>query len=99
MKFGMSIIVRGPDCGRETFEAMAAKAEETGLDALWVSDHLVIPALKTSRYPGRADGSTHSEGRCAACRANTHGTGTVALPSLIQLTLPHRLLGAQLKPE
>lgn len=57
MKFGMSIIVRGPDCGRETFEAMAAKAEETGLDALWVSDHLVIPALKTSRYPGRADGS------------------------------------------
>jgi probable F420-dependent oxidoreductase len=57
MKFGMSIIVRGPDCGRQTFEAMAAKAEETGLDTLWASDHLVIPALKTSRYPGRADGA------------------------------------------
>ena len=57
LKFGMSIIVRGPDCGRETFVAMAAKAEATGLDALWTSDHLVIPALKTSRYPGRADGS------------------------------------------
>ena len=57
MKFGMSVIVRGPDCGRETFEAMAAKAEETGLDSLWTSDHLVVPALKTSKYPGRADGS------------------------------------------
>lgn len=57
MKFGMSIITRGPDCGRETYEAMAAKAEQTGLDALWASDHLIIPPLKTSRYPARADGA------------------------------------------
>ena len=57
MKFGMTIPVRGPDAGRETFETMAVKAEETGLDTLWVSDHLVIPPFKTSRYPGRADGA------------------------------------------
>ncbi len=56
MKFGMSIIVRGDPAGAETFDAMAEKAEATGLDALWASDHLIIPALRVSRSPGRADG-------------------------------------------
>ena len=56
MKFGMSIIVRGDPAGAATFDAMAAKAEEIGLDTLWASDHLIMPALRVSRYPGRADG-------------------------------------------
>lgn len=30
MKFGMSIVNRGPDAGRQTYEVAAAKAEETG---------------------------------------------------------------------
>ena len=56
MKYGMSIITRGGDAGRETFEAMAEKAEATGLDALWASDHLILPPVRVSRYPGRPDG-------------------------------------------
>lgn len=56
MKYGISIIVRGDGAGRETFDAMAEKAEEIGLDALWASDHLVMPPFRVSRYPGRADG-------------------------------------------
>jgi probable F420-dependent oxidoreductase len=56
MKYGMSIIVRGDSASRETFERMADKAEATGLDVLWASDHLIMPALRVSRYPGRADG-------------------------------------------
>ena len=56
MKYGMSIIVRGDGAGPASFDAMAEKAEAVGLDALWASDHLVMPPLTRSRYPGRADG-------------------------------------------
>lgn len=56
MKFGFSIIVRGDAAGPVTFDAMAEKAEALQLDTLWASDHLVMPPLKFSRYPGRADG-------------------------------------------
>ena len=56
MKYGMSIIVRGDSANPETFDRMADKAETIGLDALWASDHLIMPALRVSRYPGRADG-------------------------------------------
>jgi probable F420-dependent oxidoreductase len=56
MKYGISIISRGDAAGRATFEAMAAKAEDIGLDALWVSDHIILPRLHVSRYPGQADG-------------------------------------------
>lgn len=56
MKFGMSVVVRGDDAAPATFDAMARKAEETGLETLWASDHLIIPKLNVSKYPGRADG-------------------------------------------
>ena len=56
MKYGMSIVVRGEAAGRDTFDQMADKAEACGLDTLWASDHLIMPALRVSRYPGRADG-------------------------------------------
>ncbi len=56
MKFGISVIVRGDAAGPETFARMAECAEEQGWDCLWASDHLLMPAMKTSRYPGRADG-------------------------------------------
>jgi len=56
MKYGMSIVVRGDAAGRDTIDQMADKAEASGLDTLWASDHLIMPALRVSRYPGRADG-------------------------------------------
>lgn len=56
MKFGMSIIVRGDAAGPQTFDAMGRKAEETGLDTLWASDHLLMLPMLESRYPGTADG-------------------------------------------
>ncbi len=56
MKFGISVIVRGDAAGPDTFARMGEHAEALGWDCLWVSDHLVMPAMKTSRYPGRADG-------------------------------------------
>jgi probable F420-dependent oxidoreductase len=56
MTYGLSVIVRGDAANRETFDQIAAKAEATGFDTLWASDHLIMPALRVSRYPGRPDG-------------------------------------------
>ncbi len=56
MKYGFSLIMRGNEARPEAFEAMAEKAEALGFDSLWCSDHLIVPPLKTSRYPGRPDG-------------------------------------------
>lgn len=56
MKFGISIIVRGDDATPDTFAKMGETAEAQAWDCLWASDHLIMPAMKTSRYPGRADG-------------------------------------------
>ena len=56
MKFGISLIVRGDDANPDTFQKMAESAERDSWDCLWASDHLIMPAMKTSRYPGREDG-------------------------------------------
>lgn len=56
MKYGFSVIVRGDDATPENFDATALHAESLKLDCLWVSDHLIMPAMRVSRYPGRADG-------------------------------------------
>lgn len=36
--------------------AMAAELEQAGFDSLWVSDHVVMPAVVNSPYPFAADG-------------------------------------------
>ncbi|MBT7562478.1 MAG: hypothetical protein HN616_08760, partial [Proteobacteria bacterium] len=56
MQFGISLVVRGNDANAGTFVRMAEVAEEQKWDCLWASDHLIMPEMKTSRYPGRADG-------------------------------------------
>ncbi len=56
MKYGFSLIMRGSEATRESFHAMAEKAEQLELDSLWVSSHVVVPPLTKSKYPGRADG-------------------------------------------
>ena len=56
MKYGFSMIVRGDDAAPATFDAIAERAEALDIDALWASDHLVMPPFRVSRYPGRADG-------------------------------------------
>ncbi len=63
MKYGVSIISRGDAAGRETFDAMAANAESFGLDVLWASDHIILPRLYVSRYPGRPDGQLPEHAR------------------------------------
>ena len=56
MKVGVSLIVRGSDATQQNLIAMATQAEAWGFDSLWASDHLIIPPLDTSRYPGSETG-------------------------------------------
>ncbi len=56
MQFGISLVVRGKDANVDTFVQMAEAAELEKWDCLWASDHLIMPEMKTSRYPGRVDG-------------------------------------------
>jgi probable F420-dependent oxidoreductase len=53
MKYGIAIRNMGPASNRATFRACAAIAEETGFDALFVSDHLCIPPDQTEGSGGR----------------------------------------------
>ncbi|MFT4580914.1 MAG: putative F420-dependent oxidoreductase [Gammaproteobacteria bacterium] len=56
MHYGISVIVRGDAAGPDTFDETAQLAEADAWDCLWVSDHLIMPEMRVSRYPGRADG-------------------------------------------
>ena len=56
MKYGISIIVRGDDATPAVLGSVAEKAEAVGLDALWASDHLILPKQTVSRYPSTKDG-------------------------------------------
>ncbi len=56
MKFGISLVVRGAAAQAETFARMGDHAEMQHWDCLWASDHLIVPPLKTTRFPGSEDG-------------------------------------------
>jgi len=53
MKYGIAIRNMGPQSNRATFRACARSSEETGFDALFVSDHLCIPPDQTEGSGGR----------------------------------------------
>jgi len=48
MKLGISLLRAHP----RTWLDVAVAAEELGYESVWVSDHLVLPPERTSRYPG-----------------------------------------------
>ncbi|HKF27847.1 MAG TPA: TIGR03619 family F420-dependent LLM class oxidoreductase [Candidatus Binataceae bacterium] len=53
MKYGIAIRNMGPQSNRATFRACARSADDTGFDALFVSDHLCIPPDQTEGSGGR----------------------------------------------
>lgn len=52
MKFGINLAFVRADHR----EAVARKAEEVGIESIWMPDHLVLPLESTSTYPYSADG-------------------------------------------
>jgi probable F420-dependent oxidoreductase len=51
MHVGIALPNYGPLAKPETIFGLAARAEDTGFDSVWVSDHLLAPTNVTSVYP------------------------------------------------
>ena len=56
MLIGAKVPNSGPLPAARGIGPMAAELEQAGFDSLWVSDHVVLPAVIESRYPFAADG-------------------------------------------
>jgi probable F420-dependent oxidoreductase len=57
VKIGIHIGNNGASATAESIAALACRAEELGLDSVWVSDHVAIPTAITSTYPYGPPGS------------------------------------------
>jgi len=57
VEFGCHLPVYGPAATRDVLLGVARRLEALGYDALWVSDHIVIPWRIESRYPYSATGA------------------------------------------
>ncbi len=57
MEFGCHLPVYGPAAARDVLLGAARRLEALGYDALWVSDHIVIPSRIESRYPYSTTGA------------------------------------------
>jgi probable F420-dependent oxidoreductase len=62
VKFGVHLPQWGPAADRKGVIAVAKAAEETGLDSVWVADHIVFPISTRSRYPYRDAGVPFTAG-------------------------------------
>jgi len=51
VRWGVALPNYGPVAGAETLVRLARRAEELGVDSVWVSDHLVAPSGVRSIYP------------------------------------------------
>jgi probable F420-dependent oxidoreductase len=50
MKFGFSLVVRGPEATPNTFARIAERAEALEIDSLWCSAHVILPPQVKSGY-------------------------------------------------
>ncbi len=58
MTFGCTLPTRGALATTENIRTLATKAEDLGLDHIWVSDHIVIPNQVSSPYPYSPTGAS-----------------------------------------
>ena len=56
MRIGVHVPQWGQSATRSGVLDVALAAEASGLDSIWVADHLVFPVESKSRYPYRPDG-------------------------------------------
>ena len=52
MKLGCHLPTQGPVATRDALLTFAREADESGIDSLWVSDHVIFPRTATGTYPG-----------------------------------------------
>ena len=56
MKFGVNLISRGPMATAENMARVTQRAEALGFDAVFISDHIVLPKAMPSNYPYHPEG-------------------------------------------
>lgn len=56
MDLGISLPSMGPLATAEAITAVAARAEQLGVDSVWVSEHIALPVEHDSRYPYSGSG-------------------------------------------
>src|SRR5262245_20138689 len=59
MRLGVSLPISGPLSGAEGIRRVAREAEALGYDAVWTSDHVVIPKVVAPNYPYNETGAFH----------------------------------------
>jgi probable F420-dependent oxidoreductase len=57
LQFGLDVGVYGRLATREHILELAALAEASGLESIWVADHVIFPVTLTSKYPYSASGA------------------------------------------
>ncbi len=57
MKFGLQLPSAQPGASSDAILSVAKRAEELGLDSVWMFDHLFTPSGLESKYPYSRDGS------------------------------------------
>jgi probable F420-dependent oxidoreductase len=95
MEIGCHLPIYGPAATRDVLLGFARRMEALGYDALWVSDHVVIPYAIASRYPYSATGdfplppATDFLEPLTALAAVAAATERIRLGTSV-LVLPHR---------
>lgn len=56
MNFGLFFANAGPFSNPDLFEVLVREADESGIESLWVVEHVVVPVGYESRYPYSQDG-------------------------------------------
>src|SRR4051794_12405841 len=57
LMFGLDVGIYGRLATRDHILELAALAESSGLESLWVADHVIFPVILTSAYPYSATGA------------------------------------------
>lgn len=71
MGFGISLPGRGHLATLENLRAVAVRADELGLDAVWLADHIVVPRQLASQYPYSPKGHSPIDSDSPYCEALT----------------------------
>ena len=56
MRFGFGLPQIGPAAGPDSLVAVAKRAEELGINSLWVSERILYPLEPKTPYPGSPEG-------------------------------------------
>jgi probable F420-dependent oxidoreductase len=81
MKIGITLRTMGPQSTRALLQECAAAADDAGLDALWIADHIAIPPDQSEGSGGRyLDPLTTLAFVAAKTRRIGLGTGVLVLP-------------------